>query len=142
MRLHELSDQQKRDLDVFHLLLEFHGWDDPENTEHRLSTGQDVTPEGYRSLLLTSTRLEARFHAPVNMISISLTDLKSEDRIKIHFLFDKQPERVLEWIAEMTVHMNLNNYQDQLKGANGTCEMILLEVSDTEIYEVKPAKKA
>jgi hypothetical protein len=138
MRKTDLSPAQLRDLGIFHLILEHHGWDDPWDTESRLDAGERVNPEGVRGLRNGNGYLQARFHAPVNMISLMATDTHREGKVQFHFFFDKKPERILEWIGEIGQTISLDNYPDLLKKAGGRCEMILLEVSDTEIYEVTP----
>ncbi|MEM7368251.1 MAG: hypothetical protein AAF587_06580 [Bacteroidota bacterium] len=138
MRKSDLSTVQLRDLNVFNLLLEHHGWSDDENLEFRLDSGEKVTPEGFRAINHGGIGLEARYHAPVNMISLKIIDQLYEDKVQFHFLFDDRPERILEWIADISGQLSLESYPELLKQADGKCEMILLEVSDTEIYEVKP----
>lgn len=138
MRKSELSENQVRDLGVFNLILDCNGWADQNNTEKKLDSGLNVNPEGYRVISGDNTILQARFHAPVNMISLSITDLYLEEKVQFHFLFDNQPERVLEWLVSISDQLNMDTYPDLLKHADGKCEMILLEVSESEIYEVKP----
>ncbi|MEL6673442.1 MAG: hypothetical protein AAFR61_14655 [Bacteroidota bacterium] len=138
MRKAELTTSQLRDLNVFNLLLEQHNWIDVEDTEKRLDQGEVVNPEGFREIYNQNVSLQARFHAPVNMISLRITDTQLEERVQFHFLFDNRPERILEWIVSICDELSLDSYPELLKLANGKCEMILLEVSDTEIYEVKP----
>lgn len=138
MRKADLTATQLRDLNLFNLILECDGWVDQYETEKRLDAGELVNPEGSRAAHGEGTILQARFHAPVNMISLRITDLSREDKVQFHFLFDNRPERILEWLIEIRDELNLDSYPDLLKEANGRCEMILLEVSETEIYEVKP----
>lgn len=103
-----------------------------------MDSGLNVNPEGYRVISGDNTILQAKFHAPVNMISLSITDLYLEEKVQFHFLFDNSPERILEWLVSISDQLNMDTYPDLLKHADGKCEMILLEVSDSEIYEVKP----
>ena len=142
MRKSDLSKEQLRDLNIFNLLLEHHGWTDDEDLEELLDAGELVTPEGYRGISNRGVLLEARYHAPVNMISLRITDRLQEEKVQFHFLFDKQPERILEWITTVSGELSMDTYPELLKQADGRCEMILLEVSDTEIYEVKPPTSA
>ena len=142
MRKTELSPTQIRDLSVFNLLLEHHGWVDHMDTEKRLDAGEMVNPEGLRETYGSQLVLQARFHAPVNMISLRITDTLLDDKVQFHFLFDDRPERILEWMVSVCDELNLDTYPELLKKAEGKCEMILLEVSDTEIYEVKPPASA
>lgn len=138
----ELNPQQQRDLNVFNLILEHRGWTDTQETELRLDLGESVNPEGYRVLHTKQAVLQARFHAPVNMISLRILDFQYEDKVQFHFLFDEKPERILEWMAQVGEELSIANYPELLKMANGKCEMILLEVSESEIYEVKPPTNA
>ena len=142
MRKAELSPTQLRDLSVFNLLLEHHGWVDQLDTEKRLDAGEMVNPEGLRETYGSQLILQARFHAPVNMISLRITDTMLDEKVQFHFLFDDKPERILEWMVAVCDELNLDTYPELLKKAEGKCEMILLEVSDTEIYEVKPPASA
>ncbi len=138
MRKAELTKTQLRDLNVFNLILEYQGWADQQEIEKRLDAGELVNPEGIRVKSGQNAMLQARFHAPVNMISLRITDLSSDEKVQFHFLYDDRPERILEWISEIGDQLSLDTYPDLLKQADDKCEMILLEVSDTEIYEVKP----
>ncbi len=138
MRKSELTEHQLRDLRVFNLILDYNGWADQNNTEKKMDSGLNVNPEGYRVISGDNTILQAKFHAPVNMISLSITDLYLEEKVQFHFLFDNSPERILEWLVSISDQLNMDTYPDLLKHADGKCEMILLEVSDSEIYEVKP----
>lgn len=142
MRKSELSPTQLRDWNVFNLLLEHNGWVDTRETEKLLDAGESVNPEGLREWRQTNGMLQARFHAPVNMISLRITDNLLEEMVQFHFLYDHKPERILEWMVEVADTLSLESYPELLKQADGRCEMILLEVSDTEIYEVKPPTNA
>ncbi|MDX2283607.1 MAG: hypothetical protein NW241_05565 [Bacteroidia bacterium] len=139
MRKSELSAAQLRDLNIFNLILECNGWEDPYDTEPRFDAGEMVNPEGFRCYRNRDVSLQARFHAPVSMISVLMTDFANTDRVQFHFLFEGRPERILEWLAASAPALDLESYPDLLRKAENRCEMILLEVSDTEIYEVKPS---
>ncbi|MEL7340242.1 MAG: hypothetical protein AAGM67_07135 [Bacteroidota bacterium] len=138
MRKADLTETQLRDVNLFNLILECDGWNDQYDTEKRLDAGELVNPEGVRVTYGEGTVLQARYHAPVNMISLRITDLNRDDKVQFHFLFDNRPERILEWLVEVKGELNFDTYPEMLKEADGKCEMILLEVSETEIYEVKP----
>lgn len=138
MRKAELTETQLRDLNIFNLILEYQGWTDQQGIEKRFDAGEMVNPEGIRVKSGNNVILQARFHAPVNMISLRITDTYLDEKVQFHFLYDTKPERILEWIVDISDELALDNYPELLKQANGKCEMILLEVSDTEIYEVKP----
>lgn len=142
MQKGDLTSSQLKRLNLFHLIMEAYGWDDPQDTEDRLEAGEDLNPEGYRVHRRPGLLLEALFHAPVDMLSLRLVDLNHRERVQFHFLFDHHPERIIEWIVTVADKMNITTYPDLLQEANGKCEMILLEVSDTEIYEVKPPAQA
>lgn len=139
MRQSELTPTQARDWRLFNLILETYGWDDFDDTEWKMDQGEICTPEGYRSRRNGCSVLEVRYHAPVNMISLRVTDNSSQDNIQLHFLYDDRPERILEWIVAQQEQLDLDSYSDLLKHAQQQCEMILLEKSDMEIYEVKPS---
>ncbi|RMG58786.1 MAG: hypothetical protein D6722_23165 [Bacteroidetes bacterium] len=142
MRKSELSQTQLRDLNVFNLLLEYNGWVDERDTEKRMDAGESMNPEGMRAFYGPRQYLQMRFHAPINMMSLFLEDQQQDETIQVHFLFDSQPERILEWMIQVANDFSLDTYPDLLREADGRCEMILLEVSETEIYEVKPSTKA
>lgn len=139
MRKSELSQTQLRDLNVFNLLLEHHGWADERDTERRMDAGEAMNPEGMRGFYAPKHYLQLRFHAPINMMSLFLEDQQQDETIQVHFLFDDKPERIIEWLARVADDFSLETYPDLLREADGRCEMILLEVSETEIYEVKPS---
>lgn len=142
MRKNELTKSQLQHLNVFNLILEHHGWDDPSNTEQRLDQGENVKPEGSRSRKNSSLTLLARFHAPINMISLSLIDLMSRENVQFHFLFTEKPELILEWIVQVANQIDLENYSELVKKSKVNCDMILLEISESEIYEVRLSAKA
>ncbi|MEM7659269.1 MAG: hypothetical protein AAF399_24320 [Bacteroidota bacterium] len=142
MKKSQLSNTQLRDVNVFNLLLEYNGWDDCEDTEYRLDSGEHITPEGCRTYTKSGVILESKFHAPVNMISLAIIDAMADETVQFHFLFEDRPERILEWITEIQADLTLQNYPELLKTTKDRCEMILLEVSETEIYEVKPSAQA
>ncbi|MEO0473899.1 MAG: hypothetical protein AAF206_30095, partial [Bacteroidota bacterium] len=70
MRKSDLSPTQLRDLNVFNLVLECEGWADYKETEVRFDAGEMVNPEGFRVMHGPQAVLYARYHAPVNMISL------------------------------------------------------------------------
>lgn len=139
MRKQDLTATQLRDLSIFYVILEHHDWGDLEGVENRFDNGEKVSPEGQVSKIISHTELRAQFHAPVRMISLKITDLILEDQVQFHFLYEKNPESLLEWMCEHADKLTLESYPDLLKDAEKLCAMILMEVSDQEIYEVKPS---
>lgn len=139
MRKQDLTATQLRDLSIFYVILEHHGWVDTEGVELQFDAGEKVSPEGQVSKIYGQTELRAHFHAPVRMISLKITDLILEDQVQFHFLYEKNPESLLEWMCEHSAELTLESYPDLLKDAEKLCAMILMEVSDQEIYEVKPS---
>lgn len=140
MQRSDMNDSQRRDWQLFNLLLESYGWEDIDDTEWRMEQGESCTPEGHRARRHGHTLLEARLHAPVNMISLRLSEPQhNPDNIQLHFLYDDRPERILEWIVAHAEQLTIEAYQPLLSSAQRQCEMILLEKSDMEIYEVKPS---
>ena len=138
MKKSQLSASQLHDLQLFHMILEVYGWEDKLETERLLDSGLNVSPEGVRSISQSGTYLETQFHAPVKMISLQISDLSSGERIQLHFFYDQAPERILEWIVSVKDDLSLSTYPELLKETKGRCEMILLQISDSELYEVKP----
>lgn len=138
----DLTQNQERDLNIFNLILECNDWVDLDDCELRLERGEQVSPEGRRLLCNGKAILEAQFHAPLNMITLQITDLQTFEKVRLHFMYDEQPERLLEWLAEGGLTLQLDNYPEWLKEVNGRCEMILLELAHDEIYEVKPPSPA
>lgn len=139
MRKNDLTDTQLRDLNIFYVILEHHDWVDHEGIEARFDAGEKVSPEGQLSTVLGHTELRAQFHAPVRMVSLRITDMILEDQVQFHFLYEKNPEILLEWMCSNAENLTLESYPDFLKEAEALCAMILMEVSDQEIYEVKPS---
>ena len=138
MRKREMTAFQLRDWSVFHLILEAHGWEDLEETERRLDRGELMKPEAMRSCWMGHLWLTARYHAPVNMISLQLADLQADEKVQGHFLYDGKPDRILEWIVSKAKGLVIRDFEQQVTCAQPHCEMILLEKSDLEIYEVRP----
>lgn len=122
---------------MFHLILEAYGWEDLENTEAQFEADQSMKPEAARVLRLSQVELEARYHAPVNMISLRIWG-REEGELQAHFLYDHRPERIIEWIVQQARDFYPEKFEEQIKEARPYCEMILFEKSNTEIYEVRP----
>ena len=139
MRKTDLTPNQLRDLSIFYVILEHHGWDDTEGIELLFDAGEKTSPEGQLSIINGHTELRAQFHAPVRMVSLRITDIILEDQVQFHFLYEDHPESLLEWICEHAQELSLDTYPERLKEAEKLCAMILMEVSDQEIYEVKPS---
>jgi hypothetical protein len=142
MHLVDLNDTQTRDLNLFNLILEAHGWDDLEETEKRIEAGENLCPEGKRTINYSSTKLEAEFHAPLNMITVQIRDIVDHEQIRFYFFYDEKVERILEWLVAVSEKLNMESYIECLKEVFGKCEMILLELGKDEIYEVKPPDTA
>ncbi len=138
----DLTHTQLKDLGLFNLILECDGWADTEEHEKRLDLGENVKPEGMRVTSNGQAMLEAQFHAPLNMISLRITDVNKADKILFHFMYDNHPERILEWLVDQRPQLCLETYPEAFMGLDGKCEMILLEIAHDEIYEVKPPKSA
>jgi hypothetical protein len=142
MHFLDLTDTQKRDLNWFNMILEAHGWHDPEEIEKRIVAGENLCPEGKRMITHTSTSLEVEFHAPLNMITLQIKDIITFEQIRFYFFYDEKIERILEWLASVSDRINLESYIECLKEVFGKCEMILIELAKDEIYEVKPPDTA
>lgn len=139
MRKQDLTATQLRDLSIFYVILEHHGWVDHEGIEARFDAGEKVSPEGQLFTISGHTELRAQFHAPVRMVSLRITDIILEDQVQFHFLYEKNPESLMEWMCNHAEELTLESYPALLKEAEKLCAMILMEVSDQEIYEVKPS---
>ncbi len=139
MRKKDLTSTQLRDLSIFYVILEYHGWEDQEGIEDAFDADEKVSPEGQLSCHIGHTELRAQFHAPVRMISLRITDVILEDQVQFHFLYESNPESLLKWICDYAEELSLDTYPERLKDAEKLCAMILMEVSDQEIYEVKPS---
>jgi hypothetical protein len=137
MKKSQLSKTQLRDLNIFHLILECYGWDDKGDTESLLENGMNVVPEGIRSARRRFSDLEAHFHAPLQMISLHIKDRQTNEKVLLHFFFDDAPERILEWLVEVDQRLSIDGYPDLLKRVRGRAEMVLLQFSETEMYEIK-----
>lgn len=134
-----MSPNQLRDLNIFNLILEVYGWDDPSDTEKRLEAGEEVNPEGFRVWRGAHTTLQVRFNSPVNVINLAMTDHLCQERLQFHFFFNEKPERVLEWVVAAAPNLTAETYPDWLNQTEGLCDVILLEISESEIYEFKPS---
>lgn len=142
MHFLDLTDTQKRDLNWFNMILEAHGWHDPDGTESRIEAGEDLCPEGKRMITHDTTSLSVEFHAPLNMITLQIKDIITFEQIRFYFFYDDQVERILEWLTAVSKQLNLETYIECLKEVFGKCEMILIELGKDEIYEVKPPDTA
>ncbi len=134
-----MSAQQMKDWNMFHLILEAWGWEDLEETERRFEEGEILKPEATRILRQRNQELEARYHAPVNMFSLKVTDFVQNEELTAHFLYEDLPERVLEWIVCSADQVVTENFEEIARSANVNCSMVLFERSNMEIYEIKPS---
>ncbi len=141
MHFFDLNETQVRDLNLFNLILEAHGWHDSDETEKRILAGENQCPEGKQTIVHGTSCLEAQFHAPLNMITLQIKDIIDHDRIRFYFFYDEKVERILEWLAAVSERLNMDSYIECLKEVFGKCEMILLELAKDEIYEVKPPEE-
>ncbi len=136
-----MQNAQKRklnDIDFFHLILEAYNWDEVSDKGNE---GLYCTKaEAAYHFSTTNALFEAKFHQPLNMISLRLQDIFCKQGIQFHFMYSEKPELILEWIAQEAENITLENYPIVLKKAAGKCEMILLELDNHKMYEVIPPK--
>lgn len=125
------------DIDLFHLILEAYCWDELKYSEAEASVYGSKAEATY-IYSTKSARFEAKFHQPLNMISLHLQDIFRKQGIQFHFMYSEKPELILEWIAQEASNITLENYPTVLKKAAGKCEMILLELDNNKMYEVIP----
>ncbi|MEO0899027.1 MAG: hypothetical protein AAFY71_21625 [Bacteroidota bacterium] len=134
-----MTKTQLRDLQMFNMILECHGWADPSYTEEKLESGQSVKPEGLQVFRNDRAHLIAKFHAPINMIDLSILDNKRKSSVHFHFIYDQAPEKLLDWMVGIAAELDMESFSALIRGAEGKCDMILMEKSEKEIYEFKPA---
>ncbi len=138
MKKTELTQDQINQLNIFTLILECDGWSDQMDIEENLDNGENVVPEGCRSISQGATVLEAQFHAPVNMISLSISDIRYRCKVGIFFLYVNQPERIIEWIVNVREQLSLFNYRDRLNKIKHLGSTIMVAVSTPVSCEVQP----
>ncbi len=138
MKKTELSKAQLQHLQMFNLILECDGWADYLSVEEQLESGKDMNPEGIMSLKNDSLILEAQFHIPVQMISLSISDRIERRKVDIFFLYDQYPEHILEWIVSIRPQLQIHSYRRLLKEASNICKTIFLAESNPERIELKP----
>lgn len=143
MKKSELTNLQLEHLNLFNLILECHGWEDLAGIERQLDQGQPTNPEGIRTYWCEQTRLEAQFHAPVFMVSLSIMDERAARSIHVFFFYENGPEHVLEWIAQVkdrlsfqTLASLLREYKEQHELPGDT---LLLTDSPSKVYEMASA---
>lgn len=143
MKKSELNNLQTGHLNLFNLILECNGWEDPLKVEDRLDKGECINPEGIRSYWNEMAKLEAQFHAPVYMISLSISSPASSRNIHIFFFYEDKPQRILEWIAGIKDQLNLQTYAPLLKQfkqeLQESGDTILLTDSPSKVYELASA---
>lgn len=128
-----------KDIDLFHLILEAYGWDEIKTnskTDVHLFHNQ---PEAVYAYNTRHTKMVIKFHEPLNMISLWIEEVKNrKQNVQLHFMYDEHPERILEWVAKASHELSIDNYPVLLKDTKGKCEMMLLELSNSKMYEVIP----
>ncbi len=138
MKKTELSKAQLQHLQMFNLILECDGWVDYLSVEEQFEAGKDMNPEGIMSLRDDSLILEAQFHIPVQMISLSISDKIVRRKVDIFFLYDQHPEHILEWIVSVRPKLGIDTYRKLLKDDSNICKTIFLAESNPERIELKP----
>lgn len=125
------------DIDLFHLVLEAYSWD---LVAHAAAQGSRQAEAVYEYATRTTTFVTS-FHQPLNMISVQVKDTVEGSRfIQLHFMYDEKPERILEWLVAVADKLTMENYHELLKGTQGKCEMMLLELANKKIYELIPPR--
>ena len=124
------------DIDLFHLILEAYNWDEVSYSDDKALYGGKA--EATYAFSTKNALFEAKFHEPLNMISLHLQDIFRQQTIQFHFMYSEKPELILEWIAQEAGNITFDNYPLVLKKAAGKCEMILLELDNKKMYEVIP----
>ncbi|RMG69735.1 MAG: hypothetical protein D6722_09645 [Bacteroidetes bacterium] len=129
-----LSPQEKQQLDLFNLLLEYHGWEDLQQIEWRLDHGQKVPVLGMRTYRSSQGYLEARFHAGIAMISIDISTGGSPARL--HCAFGHNPLPLLEFITQQADNL-LAELDASLGPLSDTCLEVLQENEDHQITRLR-----
>ncbi|MEL6194458.1 MAG: hypothetical protein AAFR66_20530 [Bacteroidota bacterium] len=138
MKKSALTASQLAHLNVFSLILECDGWADPLAIERRFDGGEELSPEGMRVFESNQRVLEAQFHAPVNMITLSISTPDKEEKIVLFFLYASKPEKILEWMVSVKNSINTVNYSKYLEEINDYCTTIMEAVSTPASCELKP----
>ena len=138
MKKSQLTKTQLKHLQHFHLILECDGWVDYLSVEEQFEAGKDMNPEGVMSIREESLILEVQFHVPVQMLSLSISDKRLRQKVDIFFLYDQQPETILEWIVQIRKELNIHTYRTLLNEHKDICKTIFLAESNAENVELKP----
>ncbi|MEM6632239.1 MAG: hypothetical protein AAF694_21360 [Bacteroidota bacterium] len=138
MKKSQLTETQLKHLKHFNLILECDGWVDYLSVEDQFEAGKDMNPEGVMSIREESLILEAQFHVPVQMLSLSISDKRLRQKVDIFFLYDQQPEHILEWIVSVRAELNIHTYRTLLNQHKDICKTIFLAESNAEHVELKP----
>ncbi len=120
-----------RDIDYVQLIMEAYNWVEI-GIEYRGSNPAEATYYNINN----NVSLTLEFHQPLNLITLQIEGVHGANSLKLHFMFDNRPQRILEWIVSVQNDININNYTVLLKTAIGKCEMMLLELENKKIYEV------
>ena len=128
-----------KDIELFHLILEAYHWDEVKTDTSTDANLYSNRPEATYNYATRNTQMVVKFHEPLNMISLWVADVRNpKQTLQLHFMYDEQPQRILEWIAAISDELTLDNYPILLKKARGKCEMMLLELANNKMYEVIP----
>jgi len=137
MKKTQLNTIQQKHLQMFNLILECDGWVDYLSVEEQMEAGKDMNPEGIMGIRSDSLILEAQFHIPVQMISLSISDRVLRRKVDIFFLYDQYPEHIMEWIVEIRPRLSIETYRELLNQNNDICKTIFLAESNPERIELK-----
>ncbi|MFN0200832.1 MAG: hypothetical protein ACKVTZ_04900 [Bacteroidia bacterium] len=138
MHNHVSTPTRVTDIELFYLILECYGWECPSSSDLEECNIRFNNPEAILAFSSRKTILEIGFHEPLNLMSLRISDVFRKQSVLFHFMYNQQPEKLLEWFAAVSEELTLENYPELLKQASSKCEMILLEVNNQQMYEVIP----
>lgn len=128
-----LAPRERFHLNLFNLLLEHHGWEDPQHIEWRLDHGQAVPVLGMRRLTCAHGYVEARFHAGIDMISLDIAGPECFHRL--HCAYGDAPQHLLEWLVRHAGSL-FEAPQAHIPRLAHTCLHILQENADHHLSKL------
>lgn len=144
MKKSELNHLQSEHLNFFNLILEYHNWEDTNGIEKALDGGESVNPEGVRNYSNEKVQLEAQFHAPIQMLSLRVSDHQQKQNVHIFFYYGNSPVHILEWLGSICNDLDLEKLPSLLHVYRNRFaeidETILISVTPSKVYELTPVK--
>ena len=132
----ELNPKQVRDFQVFNLIFDDFGWGDISETERAFDQGGEMSPEGKRDYVSTSSILCVHLHLPLQMLSLQIRDQQTDDYRNLHFIYEYKPDNYLTWIGNVKDDITIHNYPKWVRQTYDLKGIVILQLPDGRLFDL------